>query len=76
MNKAQRTQANKMIARLDALRLDGETLVDQMINAGRGNELPEETRQKTDPLSVAYMANLDARKKLRLEINQFVLSTN
>lgn len=53
---------------LDKLAQASSKLTDDFIAAGRGHELPSETRTKSDPLARKYSDIQDARSRLEIEI--------
>lgn len=62
--------AGEINRRLDALDGRSSKLCDRFIAAGRGNETPAETREKSDPLARAYCALQDERDALRGEVER------
>lgn len=60
--------AGQINRELDALDARESALLDALIAAGRGHELPSETRKLSDPLALRYAALSDRRWDLRCEV--------
>ena len=66
----QEMTAGQINKKLDALGAQSRDLTDALIAAGRGDELPSETRQRTDALSRKWQQNADQVHAMRNEIER------
>lgn len=60
--------ASEINRELERLRAKSSRITAQMIEDGRGNELPSETMKKSDPLSIQYRETVERLNDLRNEI--------
>lgn len=62
--------AGEINLELDALDVKRARLVEKFVAAGRGHETPSETRTKSDPLALEWIAATDRSDALRREIDR------